>query len=115
MIEGRIVASSIPSTPAQTDAIRLTIKSFCCEMPGLRNVLYRSTASEVESMKRMASVAPSSAEKIEARVHTPSHLGRSSFIAEGSASSGLDRGGNAAKAHRLSSGGGKARRPCTAE
>src|ERR1700761_8995881 len=100
MIEGNNTAKATPNTPAVTEVIRLTRSSFRGGMHGSRKVLYKSTAREVESMNRIASVALSSAEKIDASAQMPSHLGSNNLIAVGSASSGLAKWGSAAKAQQ---------------
>src|SRR5215831_11410504 len=99
-IEDSSVAIRTPVAPAITAVTRLTNSNFLSETWGFRNVLYRSTAREVDSMNSIASVALSSAEKMEASAQMPIHLGNNFIMTVGRASSGLLKCGYAASAHK---------------
>src|SRR5271156_3266721 len=112
---GSWMARKIPATPASTDENRLAVNRRRSEMVGFRNVLWRSMASDVESMNRIAPVALSSAEKIEAIAHIPSQVGRSIFMAAGRARSEDARCGTATKAQSPRMAGTKANKICATE
>src|ERR1051326_6192588 len=93
MMEGSAMANKIPQDAPLTAARRPAMSRSRSDAAGRKNVLYKSTLRELESMNRIASLALISAEKTAAKVSKPSHGGISLVITMGSASSRLARVG----------------------
>src|SRR2546422_5922213 len=93
MIDGRAIASNTPNEAPATAAMRPAKSRSRSEAAGRKNVLYKSTLSELDSMNRMASLALISAEKTAASVNSPSHGGINLVITIGNASSRFDKFG----------------------